>query len=115
MGEPLKDKKKNRFPSYPNVNFYDEENIKSAVEWLKDRLASRLIDYSERDYIRDVVDEAFPDLNIQNSDKMIKTCGDCGGKMVKKTEDVFIEVNSGKVDKLSIQNESNRRSMNKNV
>ena len=46
---------------------------------------------------------------------MIKTCGDCGGKMVKKTEDVFIEVNSGKVDKLSIQNESNRRSMNKNV
>ncbi len=29
----------------------------------------------------------------------IKTCGDCGGKMVRKTEDVFIEVNSANPEK----------------
>jgi len=43
--EPLKDKKKNRFPSYPNVTFYDEECISAAVEWLKETVD----EYFERD------------------------------------------------------------------
>lgn len=53
MNEPLKDKKKNRFPSYPEVTFFDSDIIKSACEWLKDRLGNEC----DKE-----VEEAFPDI-----------------------------------------------------
>lgn len=60
--EPLLNKKKNRFPSYPNVTFYDEETISAAVEWLKQELPSQLIKQSRLYNVHTIIDEAFEDV-----------------------------------------------------
>ncbi len=84
-----------------NTKVYETKEIKSAVEWLKERIWKFHIDYGSlsTDFTLKEIDKAFPDLNTKNSDKAIKTCGDCGGKMTRKTEDVFIEVNSANSEK----------------
>ena len=75
MGEPLKDKKKNRFPSYPNVVFYDEETVKSAVEWLKEEINIEDADEKTARILISIytkIDQAFPDINTNNSEKARK-------------------------------------------
>lgn len=69
--EPLKGKKKNRFPSYPNVTFYDEETVKAAVEWLKGKIKGRSDETIPQIFTIDVnelIDEAFEDIISEESD-----------------------------------------------
>ena len=77
--EPLKDKKKNRFPSYPNTTFYDEEAVAGAIRWLRLEIDNLYRKFNKGDvwrwgndqvcdecesYVMKKIDEAFPDLPI---------------------------------------------------
>ena len=66
--EPLKNKKKNKFPLYPNVTFYDGEDVKSAVEWLKDELKKNMMYLHRGDetYLFKQINEAFSDVVIKS-------------------------------------------------
>jgi len=95
MGEPLKDKiyyhnvknaegKTNQ--QYPH--HYDED-IKSAVEWLKEKIWGTFEDKDNVAFItkmkcKQIIDQAFPDLNTNNSKNTIKDdreCKICGKKL----------------------------------
>ncbi len=65
------------------MELFLKEDIKSAVELLKGML-------KELDCKHDkLIDYCFPDLYKK---EQALACGDCGGKMKKKTEDVFIPI-----------------------
>ncbi len=66
MGEPLKGKKQD----FNNHNWYQEDDIKSAVEWLKEELKSYKgkVDKCDTEtiFIFEKIDQAFPDLIGKN-------------------------------------------------
>lgn len=72
MGEPLKDKVKH-FVKEPCYNYYKEDDIKSAVAWLK-REVVMCRDDDERtkydiDKILELINEAFPDIKGDGESK----------------------------------------------
>ncbi len=79
MGEPLKNKESNTQIATPNAKIFYKEDIRLAVEWLKEQMIIRA---NDKDFkapknvpMFNLIDEAFPD---------VKTCelGDdfCNGE-----------------------------------
>ena len=82
MGEPLKDKKiilkkGQALSKHIDCNFYEENYIKSAVEWLKEQQYKELCRLQETnegnfEKVLTLINEAFPDLNPIGSDNTRK-------------------------------------------